>query len=119
MNIINMAAEEVLKAAKEKIADPDVIVDAFDMTFQWISPGFSRTLGYSQDEITAKQTVTLHADNPDEARETEMDIISKQEESIREIPVKTKEGKPITVKLKILHFKIGDHPYMVGKLLVD
>ena len=108
---------ELLSRAKEVIAEPDVIVDTYDLSFAWINPKLAETLGYDESEMKGKQTMAMHADDPEQARKTETEIFTASEEIIKEMPVKTKDGKELTVKFRIRHFDFNNVPYMVGKLI--
>ena len=46
---------DLLAKANEKIADPDVIVDVYDMTYVWVSKHQCSITGYSEDEQIGQQ----------------------------------------------------------------
>ena len=109
--------EELLKKAREIIKEPDAIADAYDLSFQWISPRLSKIIGYEPDEIINKQTISLHADSQEDARKTELDIFSTTERIVKELPAKTKSGKVLKITLEIFPMNFQGNPYMVGRVL--
>lgn len=112
-----MEVEELLLKAKELIEEPDFIVDAYDLTLQWTSPKFQKILGYDEAEIKDFQVLNLYADDPEKARQLQGDVLFGPQGAVREIPLKTKTGKRIQLKLKIFHLELEETPYLVAQII--
>ena len=108
---------ELLKKPKEFVDQPDAIVDVYDLTFVWASQKLTKAMGYAHSEMQGLQTIDIHSDDKEQARKTEMEISVGPQGQVREMPVKTKQGKPLKVKFKVYRFEFQENPYMVGKLL--
>ncbi len=108
---------KLVTIAKNKISNPDVIVNGYDLTLEWISPKLSKIIGYDEAEIREKQTIALHSDSPEQARQTEMAILTTDNKIIKEISVKTKNNELVNIKFNICHFSFEEDPFMVGRIL--
>ncbi|MBN2422723.1 PAS domain-containing protein [Candidatus Woesearchaeota archaeon] len=115
MTTVNVDA--LLKKVREKMQNPDIIVDPYDLTFVWVSEGYCKLTGYSCSDLIDKQLFFTSVQTKDTARKMEMDMLSKRESDIKEIPIKKKTGKVVIAKVKDIIINFENHPYMAGKLI--
>ncbi len=111
------SVEKLIEAAKKKVPDPDAISDGYDMTFQWIGKKLCKIMGYKESELLDRQVTNVHSDSQEHARKMESEIFTLSEPTIKTVPVKTKQGKLIKLKMKFFPFKVDGNPYMTAKVL--
>ena len=114
-----MNTEELLMKVKEAVAEPDSIIDVYDLSFVWVSQRLAASIGYTQAEITEKRTIDVYSTSPKEAQEIEREIILAKDGIIKDFPVKTKAGDAVTIRIRVHHLTFDDTPYMVGEFLED
>jgi len=109
--------EGLLNEAKKVVKEPDAIVSAYDFTFQWISEKFSKLIGYKISEIIDRQTFVLHSDSLEKSRKLEFELLNNPKGMIQEIPIKTKKGELIKIRVRVKHLEYEGEHFMVGKLM--
>jgi PAS domain S-box-containing protein len=112
-----MDIEEILKKANEKVKDPDVIVDPYDLSYVWVSEKFCRITGYSKAELAGKQIIDVSARKKDDVKRIEMEIMGSNSGKPMSVPLRTKGGKRIEFKGAAYHIDFRGQPYVVAKLM--
>ena len=118
--IINMPLVDVgmlLAKVREKMKEPDIVVDPYDLTFVWVSKNYCKLTGYSEDELIDKQLFFTSTQDKNKLREMELELLSEKVGDKKEIPIKTKSGKILIARVEDVIVNFEDHPYMAGRLL--
>ena len=112
-----MNVDMILKKAEEKIPNPDIIVDPFDLTFVWVSKRYCELTGYHEAELIDKQIFFTSTQEEEKARKMETDMLSEKSRKKMQIPIKTKSGKVLIAEVEDTIINFENHPYMAGRLI--
>jgi len=107
----------LLEKTKEKIPNPDIVIDPYDLTFVWVSEKYCELTGYSKTELINTQVFSAADMKPEELRQIKMEMISQKNIVTREMPLKTKTGEQIIIKAKDALITFQGNPYIVGTLI--
>ena len=107
----------LLKKAKTTLKDVDIVVDPYDLTFIWVSDKLCRLSGFEQDKLVGQQIFALDIRGQPATKEIELMMMRADENNVIEVPVKTKDGKDIIVKIQAISITFKDQPYMVARIV--
>jgi hypothetical protein len=113
-----MLLKEVLKEASKYIKDPDLLLDAYDLTICWVSDYVKEKSGFSEKEISeaiGQRIINYENVSEEQARKDSVEDMSRGE-GIKVYPSKTKKG-PMLFEYKYKVFQYKSVHYWIGKLM--
>ncbi len=112
-----MELERLLEKAKKKLADFDMIVDPYDLSFVWVSEKICKMIGLSEAEAMATQMIEIHTGQEEEVRRIESEFSCPFPDKQVKLPIRTKDGKELHINTKASCFEFDGQPYVIGKIL--
>ncbi len=111
-----MDIQKILAKAKEKISEPDVIIDPYDLTYVWVSDKMCDLFDYTAEELIGKQIREFQHGKKD-PREVEVEMAESKSLIPVDFSIKHKSGKEINIKGEGISFEFEEQPYLVGKIV--
>lgn len=107
--------KDLLLESKKYIDNPDIIIDMYDFSVEWMSDDAIQMLGKPRSEVIGKIAYFLEDLPMKKAQELSVKDMEKRE-GINEYPVKTKRGT-ILIKAKFKIFKYNSTYYYTATLV--
>ncbi len=109
--------ESLLEAAREMLPEIDYIFNLYDLTPEWASDELLRLLEYDDISDIRRVTEILDFETEDEKRTAATEAVILTGTKISNGRFRTRTGRKLLVKLKLMRFEFEGTPYEIGKVL--
>ena len=109
------ATKGLISYCKNRVQDPDVIMDLFDKSFTWASNKTVKILGFSHEELANTRVLALRVKEKSDEEDLAEHIVNK--DYVDDFPMKTKSGKIIIVKARVVTIEFRKNPYQIIKVM--
>jgi hypothetical protein len=109
----------LLEAAKQVIPEPDVIIDLYELTFEWVSDKFCEITGMTRNRVINASILGFDKLERGAKRKmisTALTMMSRYKKT-NIIPFEREDGKQVKVKTETHYFEYKGGPYVAERIL--